>query len=277
MQDSLGLIEVTGLALAITVADVMAKTASVRLLGVERTIGSGWMLVKLDGDVAAVRTALAAGEQTAKAEKGFISCTTIARPAPGTSEMVAASLRQPASVRQRDDGQAKETAARVAAAAGHGKPAQDLAPVIESSLAQKAVELAPETAPVLTPATTSDLAPETESGLTTAVAPDMTTETEPVLTPATVSDLAPETESGLTPTVAPELAPETEPVLTPASASDFAPETKSGLTTATAAEFASEIAPVLTPVAAELAVETAPVSTPAVEKPAAKRRRTRIK
>ncbi|WP_413741222.1 BMC domain-containing protein [Sodalis sp. RH15] len=94
MQHSLGLIEVTGLSLAITVADAMAKTASVGLLGVERTIGSGWMLVKIHGDVASVRTALSAGEEMARSCSGFVACTTIARPATGTSEIISASLRQ---------------------------------------------------------------------------------------------------------------------------------------------------------------------------------------
>jgi microcompartment protein CcmL/EutN len=69
------------MSLAITVADVMVKTAQIRLIGVERTIGSGWMLVKIAGDVAAVRTALSAGEETARAHQGFVACTTIARPA----------------------------------------------------------------------------------------------------------------------------------------------------------------------------------------------------
>ena len=94
MQHSLGLIEVTGLSLAITVADVMAKTASVRLLGVERTIGSGWMLVKIHGDVASVHTALSAGEEMARRCSGFVACTTIARPAIGTSEIISASRHQ---------------------------------------------------------------------------------------------------------------------------------------------------------------------------------------
>jgi microcompartment protein CcmL/EutN len=69
------------MSLAITVADVMVKTAQIRLIGVERTIGSGMMLVKIAGDVAAVRTALSAGEETARAHQGFVACTTIARPA----------------------------------------------------------------------------------------------------------------------------------------------------------------------------------------------------
>lgn len=102
MQHSLGLIEVMGMSLAITVADVMAKTASVRLLGVERTNGLGWMLVKIDGDVAAVRTALTAGEETAKSCRGFIARTTIARPAKGTGELVSPIRRQTAAVETDD-------------------------------------------------------------------------------------------------------------------------------------------------------------------------------
>ncbi len=99
MQHSLGLIEVSGLALAITVADVMAKAASIGLVGVERTKGLGWMLVKINGDVAAVGAALAAGEATARRGRGFIASTIIARPANGTRTLAMASRRRVAAVR----------------------------------------------------------------------------------------------------------------------------------------------------------------------------------
>lgn len=47
MKQSLGLLEVCGLALAISCADIMAKSASITLLALEKTNGSGWMVIKL--------------------------------------------------------------------------------------------------------------------------------------------------------------------------------------------------------------------------------------
>ncbi|EIT8166973.1 BMC domain-containing protein, partial [Escherichia coli] len=44
MKQSLGLLEVSGLALAISCADAMAKAASITLVGLEKTNGSGWTL-----------------------------------------------------------------------------------------------------------------------------------------------------------------------------------------------------------------------------------------
>ncbi|OCI13467.1 microcompartment protein [Salmonella enterica subsp. enterica serovar Enteritidis] len=54
MKQSLGLLEVCGLALAISCADIMAKSASITLLALEKTNGSGWMVIKITGDVASV-------------------------------------------------------------------------------------------------------------------------------------------------------------------------------------------------------------------------------
>ena len=58
MKQSLGLLEVSGLALAISCADVMAKAASITLVGLEKTNGSGWMMLKIIGDVASVQAAI---------------------------------------------------------------------------------------------------------------------------------------------------------------------------------------------------------------------------
>ncbi|MGS5184050.1 BMC domain-containing protein, partial [Escherichia coli] len=49
MKQSLGLLEVSGLALAISCADAMAKAASITLVGLEKTNGSGWTLIKITG------------------------------------------------------------------------------------------------------------------------------------------------------------------------------------------------------------------------------------
>ena len=81
MKTSLGLLEVAGLALAIKVADIMAKAASVEITGIERTNGSGWMLVSVAGDVASVNAAITQGAALARVENGWVADRVIARPA----------------------------------------------------------------------------------------------------------------------------------------------------------------------------------------------------
>lgn len=83
MKPSLGLLEVSGLALAITCADVMAKAAAITLLGVEKTNGSGWTLIKIAGDVASVQAAVITGASVAQQQHGLVAHKVIARPASG--------------------------------------------------------------------------------------------------------------------------------------------------------------------------------------------------
>ena len=47
VKDSLGLLEVAGLLGAITASDAMVKAANVRLIGIEKARGLGWMTVKV--------------------------------------------------------------------------------------------------------------------------------------------------------------------------------------------------------------------------------------
>nr|WP_269846044.1 BMC domain-containing protein [Yersinia enterocolitica] len=77
----MGLLEVSGLALAIGAADVMAKAASVTLIGIEKTNGSGWMLIRLTGDVASVQAAISTGAAFAQLHQGLVSSAVLARPA----------------------------------------------------------------------------------------------------------------------------------------------------------------------------------------------------
>ncbi|WP_437888819.1 BMC domain-containing protein [Phytobacter sp. V91] len=83
MKQSLGLLEVSGLALAISCADVMAKAASITLLGMEKTNGSGWTVIKVTGDVASVQSAIITGAHFAQARDGLVAQKVIARPADG--------------------------------------------------------------------------------------------------------------------------------------------------------------------------------------------------
>ncbi|WP_330985453.1 MULTISPECIES: BMC domain-containing protein [Enterobacterales] len=98
MKQSLGLLEVSGLALAITCADAMAKAAAITLPGFEKTNGSGWMLIKITGDVASVQAAVITGANIAKQQHGLVAHKVIARPASGILQQPAAASISPESV-----------------------------------------------------------------------------------------------------------------------------------------------------------------------------------
>lgn len=101
MKQSLGLLEVSGLALAISCADVMAKAASITLVGLEKTQGSGWMVIKITGDVASVQSAIITGASFADLQNGLVAQKVIARPGEGilshetVTESSSVSPRQP--------------------------------------------------------------------------------------------------------------------------------------------------------------------------------------
>jgi len=80
VKKSLGLLEIKGLASAIVVADTMAKTASVTIVGIESCKGGGWQTIKVVGDVAAVQAALSSGSELAKRTNSFIAMKTLSRP-----------------------------------------------------------------------------------------------------------------------------------------------------------------------------------------------------
>lgn len=86
MKEALGMVEVRGLALAITVADGMAKAANVTLAGIEKARGQGWMTIFVTGDVGAVNSAVATGATLAGA--GLISQKVIPRPAEGIQSLL---------------------------------------------------------------------------------------------------------------------------------------------------------------------------------------------
>ncbi|WP_307726630.1 BMC domain-containing protein [Vibrio agarivorans] len=87
MKNSFGMVEVAGLALAVTVADVMAKSANIEILGLERTNGSGWILIKISGDVGSVTAAVESGAALAQQQQGLVSHKVIARPADGLGSL----------------------------------------------------------------------------------------------------------------------------------------------------------------------------------------------
>lgn len=78
-QRALGMVETRGLIGAIETADAMVKAAKVRLLDKERTTG-GLVLIKVIGEVGAVRSAVDAGSRAAEKVGELLSTHIIPRP-----------------------------------------------------------------------------------------------------------------------------------------------------------------------------------------------------
>lgn len=87
MKQSLGLIEVRGLAASVYIADVMIKTANVKLLSLEKTNGIGWIVIKITGNVGAVNAAINSGKQASIEKNEFVTCKVIPRPADLTEDL----------------------------------------------------------------------------------------------------------------------------------------------------------------------------------------------
>lgn len=85
MNQALGLIEVVGYACAVNTSDVMAKTANVSIIGIERAKGSGWLSIKVVGDVGAVNAAVEAGKSIAQQQDKLVAARVIPRMADGLS------------------------------------------------------------------------------------------------------------------------------------------------------------------------------------------------
>jgi microcompartment protein CcmL/EutN len=85
---ALGLIETVGLSAAITVADAAVKSANVSLIGYENTNGEGLITVKVQGDVGAVKAAVAAASAAAKSVGEVYSVHVIPRPALGIGKLI---------------------------------------------------------------------------------------------------------------------------------------------------------------------------------------------
>ncbi|MBB4301444.1 microcompartment protein CcmL/EutN [Rhodobium orientis] len=87
-EQSLGLIETIGLTAAVEAADAAVKAANVRLVGYELAKGEGMTVVKLLGDVGAIKAAVSAGAAAAGRVNRVISTKVIARPAAALSRLV---------------------------------------------------------------------------------------------------------------------------------------------------------------------------------------------
>lgn len=81
MRESLGIIEVQGKLGAVVVADVMLKSSNVHVKNIERTNGSGWMVVKVVGDVGSVQAAIETATNQAQVMGIYVASKIIPRPA----------------------------------------------------------------------------------------------------------------------------------------------------------------------------------------------------
>jgi ethanolamine utilization protein EutM len=97
---ALGLVETRGLVGALEAADVMAKTATVTVLGIDYA-GGGLVTVQVTGDVAAVRAAVDAGGAAAQRVGHLVSTHVIPRPAHDVEQLLHA--RPEAEPEERDD------------------------------------------------------------------------------------------------------------------------------------------------------------------------------
>ncbi len=79
MARATGILETRGMAALIGAADAMLKAADVRICG-RHGVGSGWVTVVVEGDVAAVQIAVGTGREEAKKYGDLITAEVIARP-----------------------------------------------------------------------------------------------------------------------------------------------------------------------------------------------------
>jgi len=95
-ENALGLIETVGLPTAIEAADAAMKAANVRLIGYEKTRGGGLVIVKIRGDVGAVRAAVEAAVISASKVGKVHSYHVIPRPHEETEPLIDLVDRGPA-------------------------------------------------------------------------------------------------------------------------------------------------------------------------------------
>ncbi len=76
---ALGFLETRGMAAQVAAADAMVKAAEVEVCG-RHGVGSGWVTVLVEGEVAAVETALRAGREEASRYGEVVAAEVVARP-----------------------------------------------------------------------------------------------------------------------------------------------------------------------------------------------------
>lgn len=87
-MQAIGMIETKGLAAGIEAADAAVKSANVRLIGYELTKGGGMVVIKVEGDVGAVKASIEAAAAAVSRIGKVISKHIIPRPASGLDKIV---------------------------------------------------------------------------------------------------------------------------------------------------------------------------------------------
>jgi len=165
VNTSLGLLEVVGLALAIKAADTMAKAANIDITGIERANGSGWMLVTITGDVAAVTSALANGAALARRENGWVADRTIARPVDALSVWLRHD--QTATVAQPDNGKVVDMTTAAALPPDAVKPDNGKVVDMTAAAALPPDTVQPDNGEVVDTVTAASVAPATPANAIT--------------------------------------------------------------------------------------------------------------
>ncbi|WP_410514581.1 BMC domain-containing protein [Paenibacillus sp. BR2-3] len=105
ITNALGLIEVNGYPAALEAADTCLKSSNVTLIGYEK-VQAGLVVVKITGDVGAVKAAVDAARISVARLGEVVAATVIARPAEGTGSMV----YSPETVMPTDESRVSESA-----------------------------------------------------------------------------------------------------------------------------------------------------------------------
>lgn len=87
-MEALGTVEVVGLCAAFEAADVAVKTANVELIGYELAKGGGFVTIKVQGQVGAVNSAVAAAAAAAGKINRVVSVLVIPRPSAGLEPLI---------------------------------------------------------------------------------------------------------------------------------------------------------------------------------------------
>jgi len=156
-QQALGLIETVGLPVAIEAADAALKAANVTLIGYEKTKGGGLIVVKLRGDVGAIKAAVEAGVASASRVGKVFSHHVIPRPHENTELLIS----------QVDRGPVRPVADKEVAKQPEAAPQPEVAPVEEvAPVPVEAVESVPAATPEVAlqpePAPQPEVAPGAE-------------------------------------------------------------------------------------------------------------------
>ncbi len=88
LVNALGLIEVVGLAAGLEAADAAVKAANVDLIGYELTRGGGMVVIKLTGDVGAVKAAVEAAAAAASKVGKVYAVHVIPRPSANLEKII---------------------------------------------------------------------------------------------------------------------------------------------------------------------------------------------